>query len=433
MTNWSNFHIILSGSTHSLAGTLIAAMLTKSAPFLLKEKLRKQPRGTKALCLFVASIVILYIGRTNSRHYVRNLEMYPMQRGLTSPTLADTSNEDLEVISAFASKNGNSITLVVVTHAYLELTLSWICNVQVGGFMPKGLIFLTSEAKTYEILKEIPNTETVLVNSLNGGNEETGTEYKTPGYWRLMLDRTILISNLLRMDIDVFLVETDSVWLRDPMHTISNYTMQQESPEILGIMQSDRNINGGFLYVRSTIGTKYLYRYIEGSFKREFIRQGMDKVTSPSYRKGIKNDQTYLTHILFHDKSFQSKYKIKFQPLDANKFVFGNWYEKNTFYGVNAISPTVVNNNFIIGIDNKVARARRFGHWFLDDKTKKCSGAKVEAAIEKNNNAPAEMEMDILNIAKQVYSISKNSDAESDMETELLNISKQIYSLMHSF
>jgi len=43
------------------------------------------------------------------------------------------------------------------------------------------------------------------------------------------------------------------------------------------------------------------------------------------------------------------------------------------------------------------------------------------------------MEMDILNIAKQVYSISKNSDAESDMETELLNISKQIYSLMHSF
>ncbi len=288
--------------------------------------------------------------------------------------------------------------------------------------MPKGLVFLTTDPSTYDLLERIPETRTIMVQSLNGGTHTTGTEYKTPGYWRLMLDRTILISALLERNIDLFLVETDAVWLKDPMRVISNYTDKNDRPDILGIMQSDKNINGGFLYIHATEGTKALYKLIRDRFKREFIANGMHK-NGPSYRKGIKNDQTYLTHILFHVPSFQSKYNVKFQALDSNQFVLGNWYEKNDYYGVNSVSPTVINNNFIIGIDNKIARARRFGHWFIDDKTQKCIPLKVIDAIQKNEKRYEEL----ISRMRKILIESMSSNRETGTE----DMVKEIYSIVH--
>lgn len=336
--------------------------------------------------------------------------------------IREPSNHDLDRITEFASENENKITLVVVTKPYIDLTLSWICNVREGGFSPKGLLFLTTDKSTYEVLKRIPDSKTILVRSLNGGTVTTGTEYKTPGYWRLMLDRTMLISSLLNRDIDLFLVETDAVWLKDPMSIIGNQTENDSKPDILGIMQSDKNINGGFLFIHSTEGTKALYQEIKTRFRKEFITNGMHK-SDPSYRKGIKNDQTYLTHILFHVPSFKSKYNVRFHALDPNEFVLGNWYEKNDFYGIGSISPTVINNNFIIGIDNKIARARRFGHWFLEEKTQKCQPLKVIDAIQKNEKAYTELMRQITGIL--------NRSGNEDLGIRAKHVVEEMYNIVH--
>lgn len=340
----------------------------------------------------------------------------------TESTIEEPSADDLARITKFANENENKITLVVVTKPYIDITLSWICNVREGGFMPKGLLFLTTDSETYNVLVKIPDTKTIMVRSLNGGTYSTGTEYKTPGYWRLMLDRTMLISALLDADIDVFLVETDAVWLKDPMRIISNYTDIEQKPDVLGIMQSDNNVNGGFLYIHSTDGTKAMYKDIKSRFKNEFIVQGMLR-SDPSYRKGIKNDQTYLTHFMLRVPSSQTNYNVRFHELDPREFVLGNWYEKNGFYGINSVSPTVINNNFIIGIDNKIARARRFGHWFLDDKTQKCLPLKVIDAIQKNEKAYSEL----MNQIRQV--LDKPKDEDSETRTE--NIAKELYDVVH--
>ena len=61
--------------------------------------------------------------------------------------------------------------------------------------------------------------------------------------------------------------------------------------------------------------------------------------------------------------------------LPKSKYVSGRWYdggvrqdsaEVRAYVRQHGV-PYVINNNWIIGNENKIKRAKRWGHWFLQD------------------------------------------------------------------
>ena len=52
--------------------------------------------------------------------------------------------------------------------------------------------------------------------------------------------------------------------------------------------------------------------------------------------------------------------------LDACHFARGEWYTDSKFR-LSCPFPKVLQNNYIVGKEEKVRRAKEWGHWFLSD------------------------------------------------------------------
>ena len=315
-----------------------------------------------------------------------------------------TPQEELEEIVHMAKQAGGKVALTVVTNTFLETAQSWICNVKVAGFSPSATVWIAPEKLSYNLLKNVNGSRAIHMKSFKGGREKSGTDFLSPGYWLLMLERTRLIRDLLERGVGVFAFETDQIWLRDPVPTISRIIESGDGVDLVGTLDTRNQIAGNFLYIAPTIASKKLWREVARRFSGAYHTAGMHLRHFAKFRRYIQNDQSLLTHLVFYDTEFKRKNPVVFRALDTRRFVDGRWYWGTKYYGKTALSPTIINNNFLIGIAKKKDRAEKHGHWFLTGGV--CDAAKVVRAIRENE------------ARKRVYEEERNSTFSSNAESE---------------
>lgn len=333
------------------------------------------------------SIVMNYdTGQLDSRKDVIpkfNIDGSLMEETSVSRISKDTINKILD----YSKHTNNVISFTVVNQAYIETAHSWICNVDVGGFRPPGIVWITTDDAAYAAMKRVSNSFAIRTDELKGGVK--GTAYGSPGYWLLMLERAILVRDILKQGCSVFLFETDQVWLRNPLPFVKRLVESGENVDLVGTFDAGREIGGNFLFLRPSLEMRKVYSEVCKRFEHEYIRRKVDH--SPIDTKvRVPNDQTLLTSLVLYDEPFRSKHPITLRILDMELFACGKWYEKghSRYSSLKSRSPTIINNNWIRGINKKIERLQQFGHWFWEGNS--CNASRVKAAIRDNENRRAE-------------------------------------------
>lgn len=301
------------------------------------------------------------------------------------------SAANLDRIIELGRRQGGSVSLTVVNSAFVETARSWICNVDAAGIRPPGVVWITTDDTAYEALREVSNSQTVRMTEFRGGQARAGTSYGTPGYWLLMLERTLLIRAILERGIGVFAFETDQIWLRDPVPFVQRLIHSGDEVDVVGTLDSRHEIGGNFLYLNPTLSTRRVWREVCRRFERAYKGSKMEG-HSARVRRYMENDQSTLTKLIFFDEKFKTRNPVVFRALDTELFVDGRWYDKKSkkYLSARSRSPIVINNNFLIGIDNKKKRATEHGHWFLKSDGKTCDELLVRRAVRDNEQRAPE-------------------------------------------
>ncbi|XP_077868708.1 uncharacterized protein LOC144359421 [Saccoglossus kowalevskii] len=239
-----------------------------------------------------------------------------------------------------------SVIIQCLTAGFLEMTKNWICNVECLGIL-SNVLFITTDLEVYKELLHfnskinIIHIEYTTLKSIHFGQA---------GYWKYMVFRVGIIRFLLRNEINVFITESDAVWLQNPMPLIEN---DGKFDIIAQVDNAKRNfICGGFLYLNCTGVTRQVWGQ---------VFQGMENAVMDWDDSEIKDNQA-----MYNDQRKLNK-AIKRLPVRVRRLPIKRFSNYDNWDPDKPSQPFVIQNNWIIGNENKIARAKRFDHWFLTD------------------------------------------------------------------
>lgn len=296
---------------------------------------------------------------------------------LPDPWVTLEDDPVLDAIKVVVHSFVDEVAITIVDSAFLELTLSWLCNVRTAGFLPPNIVWLTLDDSVRRTLDDTDVGVTVDLSAALWGTQRTEILYGHRTYWHLMLIRTRLISELLNRGVDVFLFETDQVWLQDPLRY-----MQREidlGADMVGTLDTQHNIAGNTLFLRSVLATRKMWSEVYIRFKASYDSVGVDHMPE-SEKSLVEHDQYSLSDLLLYNVSFIREFPVALALMNADLFVGGSWY--TGFYSSEESKrPVVINNNFVSGVAKKKKRAMTFGHWFLDN-YRTCMPDAVQKALQ---------------------------------------------------
>ncbi|CAH1773690.1 unnamed protein product [Owenia fusiformis] len=269
----------------------------------------------------------------------------------------DKVHKELTLVAKEISDTQGLVAITMVNHAYINMTMSWLCNTVNMNVHSHIIIMTTDEQTQVELSAKWPNVKIIF---LYLPNVENDLRYGRVNYLKYMQQRTNILMTLLENDIKFLLFEVDAVWLRNPIPMLEKITEAGQYDLIGGRMNKTDQYNGGFLVVNPTNTMKQIWHDVKTQMD-QLIR--MIGVNSDDTKINFyDNDQTYL-------KLSIQKYRKQFKGflLDSDMVADGKWYLQNTLERLESKTPLVVNNNWVVGKDEKVARAKKYKHWFIDD------------------------------------------------------------------
>ncbi|XP_077988915.1 uncharacterized protein LOC144443328 [Glandiceps talaboti] len=253
------------------------------------------------------------------------------------------------------------VTTQFLNLGYLNLTKSWICNVECFGILPSTL-FIVSDMETYQRLTSW-KPELNVVLEIFGSPESM--LFGEVDYYKYGLFRVRVINEILKGGMSVFETESDAVWFDNP----TKYFQRYKNIDLIVMdngcadMKPSGVINGGFIYLNATSETRYIWNELTGELHNIMHRY---KTCNDKTDIGITgSEQMILGQIL-------NKHPLHMQWLPIEHFVSGFWYMQEEVRL--KTDPVVILNNYIRGNDNKESRAKQWSHWWLsnDGKCKAC-------------------------------------------------------------
>ena len=260
---------------------------------------------------------------------------------------------DIATITRTLWKKNSMVMVTLINNAYLPFTFSWLCNTRHMD-VHRYVLFLTTDTDTQTLLlNQWPSVHSAVLHGLHSKTNET---YSHTGYLRLMIKRSMAILTMLHQGAEIFVFEVDCVWRRDPIPWIQSVT--QVDLLFTYVSVQDQEIAGGFIYLFPTNATKVLWGAVTRKMMRldDYIRHlPSDVIISED-----DNDQKYLS-LLFHKLD-----NIRYKVLPNYLFPDGKWYNL-TKEERDSLDPYLINNNWIIGNQEKINRAKAWKHWFLHE------------------------------------------------------------------
>ena len=174
--------------------------------------------------------------------------------------------------------------------------------------------------------------------------------YGNYAYYDYMLFRTNIISRLLQNHINVWLIESDAVWLRDPSSVVLN--QKADIITMSDAMPPKKLLRVDFQFLRSTDKTIRAWKRLVLKFSKIMLAE------SGNTKMGDRGSEQLLFDSIIKDNSLD----LDVLWLDPLLFLPGLYYKSNKKYP-NAI---VILNNWIIGNRAKIERAKKYKQWFLD-------------------------------------------------------------------
>lgn len=216
-------------------------------------------------------------------------------------------------------------------------------------------MIITADTESKEKLNKLwPEVKTVTISSLSSKGDQI---YSHAGYVRLMIRRTEVLLKILQNNIEIFLFEVDCLWLRNPVPVLK----ENKGYDILVNPVGSRTgvYAGGFIYLFPTEATKYLWNELNTMLQKLENRIRLLPPGRP-ISEG-ENDQVYFSNLVK-----KKVHGLKPKVLPVIEYADGTWYnfpeEKRK-----AMKPYVINNNWVKGNENKIARAKKWGHWFIKE------------------------------------------------------------------
>lgn len=347
----------------------------------------------------------------------------------------------LRRIGEFARSRGTqSISLTLTTQAFVETTLSWLCNVVLLDIAPPAIVIVASDDKVADsldaFLTEHPRLKQgSLVISMQGAvramshaqSPDAALDHGSSAYWMLRLQRTSLLRDLLGHGVSILLFETDQIWLSDPTPFIQHELQQRSSsdslaedyrlPDMVITRNTRKEVAGNFLYMRPTVSTRQLLSTVIDRFYASYQVMFDGSTTKRGELLHIANDQSLLTTlILEHDWVYSKNFPgVKYTVLNEQLFVDGTWFrdfedddgnratKRTNYQSESSLYPVVLNNNFLDGVDARIRRAQRFGFWFLkaseDGSAPQCDEVAVKKAAH-SGSSKEHLEEQVVEIGK---------------------------------
>jgi len=212
-------------------------------------------------------------------------------------------------------------------------------------------------------------------------------------YFEFMVQRTEFLSTLLSQDINFFLVESDAVWLSNPLPLLRDYNQQHGyDPTTVDLISAQARLGqdklqGGFQLNYATPTSKQVMK--------KLVHEMQTRLQQLYQLQKDKPDTTYtpLASEQFLKQKFlaqQDGYRLRFWP--SRMVASGQWYGIPNAQGLQKplISkyphPAVILNNFVIGTPAKIQRAQRFHHWYLQKDTTGNDQRQCFVPAKKNSN-----------------------------------------------
>nr|XP_006823243.1 PREDICTED: uncharacterized protein LOC102804226 [Saccoglossus kowalevskii] len=269
---------------------------------------------------------------------------------------ADQENQLIETGNAIQKRHG-FIVVQFLNHAYLNMTKSWICNVDCFDDVLQHTVFITTDQAAYDGLHcWRPHLNVLLI--------EFGTEdsmsFGHINYYQFGLFRVRMINKLLASNISVLITESDAVWFENPLHFFRKPThLSDMHVNVENYNKGDR-FCAGFLFLNATRATQRVWNTLTMrlSERMSTLKDGQRKISA----KG--SEQIMLSNIAIREDPIELNY------LPKDRFVSGQWY--NSVKMQHNLTPVVLQNNYVIGNENKIRRAKKWGHWFLSRDMVQC-------------------------------------------------------------
>ena len=324
---------------------------------------------------------------------------------LVGAAAASKYRDVLRRIGEFARSRGTqSISLTLTTGSFVDTTLSWLCNVVHLDIAPPAIVIVVSNDKVEDALNKLigqhPRLEQgSMVISMQGAlkavayasSPDAALHFGSSEYWMLMMQRTFLIRDLVEHGMSMLNFETDQIWFKDPMpyierelqgdrgHGADEEMEAERVADMVMTVNTKGEVAGNFFYLRASIRTRMLLSTVVDRFFLSYRGSLKGREAKENKFHYIENDQSLLTQlVLQQDLGFAQAYPpVKHKALNREVFVDGTWFldfedekgnkvDKRTNYTSEmSLYPVVLNNNFLIGVEEKMKRAQRFGLWFL--------------------------------------------------------------------
>lgn len=255
------------------------------------------------------------------------------------------------------------LLFTMVNEAYIKLTLNWFCNVAVldSSIQNRTLIVGTSP-RVCQLLSRKWVRVTCLPLSL-GADFDESLSWGRQAYVHLLTLRSQIMLHLIKADVPFVLFETDAVWFRNPSPIFYNLTQIEDADLVLPLKgYPEKGLTLAFdpLYVRPTEAAKELLT--------ELVRRLLE---DPNLF-----DQDVL------DALCKRQWRgVVCRTLDWETIADGKWFKLSERERL-SFHPSVINNNYYVGPENKAARQAINGLWFLT-KTDECMKDKVKKALSK--------------------------------------------------
>lgn len=296
-----------------------------------------------------------------------------------APADAEFGQGYFDALQKIVQSKASMVSLTLVSAEFVELTRSWLCNVQGAGFLPENIFWIVLDEKAKTALDGLAVGQTVDITDVLAGENMDAAHiiYGQPAYWRLMLMRTRLIKDLLDRGIDLFLFETDQVWLQNPFDFFKKEL--DAGADMVGTLDTQHNVAGNTLLLRSVISTRRMWSEVYKRFKMSYDDKEIEHkpIHSSTF---VFHDQHQLSALLLFDTAFTQDYPVALALMNFDKFVGGSWYS-GKYTNEASKKPVIINNNFISGTAKKKSRAITFGHWFLKDDGVTCDRAAIKKAL----------------------------------------------------
>jgi hypothetical protein len=277
--------------------------------------------------------------------------------------------EIVDLARGIAKEHG-FVGITMLNDGFASTALSWLCNTESFGSHKYVLFIATDDACVERLTRwraEHKWKFAVARFAPEGGDDATlqdSFSITQVGYWKWLRHRVRLFNAIIEQSIDFLLFETDAVWFRCAFREWK----RTDQVDMVGIRDGSQAtaIGFGFLGVRANERVRELWRTLTTRFDTS-----IDSISHLDSQSTIAVQPLSEQHIL-SELVVKKIGGVRFEFLPAAEYANGKWFSEELVRR-SAPSPVVINFNWIKGLPAKIALARLWRHWFVDD-AQQCTG-----------------------------------------------------------